>query len=299
MIAKKIKELTGHSGAVYCLSSFTDEKLLLSGSADGFVAGWDLDALEASRFSVKVGEPIFALSCDALGQRLYIGTFKGKFHVVDLNHKTEIANKAIDPSGIYCIDFNRDKNQIYIGTGNGHLLVMNDKDFKVSLNLPFEEGKIRCVKSFDNGRQLGVGFSDGHLRIFETEFFNCIHEKKLHSESLNDFFVDKNFIWSVGKDGMLMKYDRSSDKVEQHLPAHNFSIYKILPISDLSFATCSRDKTIKLWNKLDLMHPTRLDFSGHKAHTHSVNALFYSDKRKELVSASDDKKLIVWKVDEM
>jgi len=79
------------------------------------------------------------------------------------------------------------------------------------------------------------------------------------------------------------------------IPAHNYAIYSIVFSPDKNrFATASRDKTIKIWNTDDFSLIHRIDFEKNDGHKNSVNKLIWNNLTGQLISASDDRSIMVW-----
>jgi WD40 repeat protein len=61
-------------------------------------------------------------------------------------------------------------------------------------------------------------------------------------------------------------------------------------------ATCSMDKSIKLWDAASGRLLRVVDRARHAGHGTSVNRLFWSGRQNRLVSCSDDRSLAVWQL---
>ena len=108
----------------------------------------------------------------------------------------------------------------------------------------------------------------------------------------------------------------------QSIPAHNYAIYSIVFSPDGKyFATASRDKTIKIWDANNLNVLSRINKESFDGHINSVNKLMWTTSPKSspresvlsrdqkglsnspagvvgsyLISASDDRKVMVWEI---
>jgi WD40 repeat protein len=60
------------------------------------------------------------------------------------------------------------------------------------------------------------------------------------------------------------------------------------------FATCSMDKTVKIWDAKTFRLLKVIDRARHAGHGTSVNKLFWPARVNSLVSCSDDRTISVW-----
>jgi WD40 repeat protein len=292
---EKIKEFTGHAGAIYCLAQGRKNTSVFSGSADGFIAEWDLQTLEPSKFSVKLEAPVFTLCHIVKLNLLVAGLFNGHIHVIDLNEKKEIKHFKVLSKGIYSLFYDDVKNRLYSGGGDGVFNVWDIETMQHMLSLPLCDGKIRDIVKGGSENEIFVCCGDGKLRILETEFFNEINSIETNEGGLNSVLVSYDKIITAGKDAHIKIFSKDSYTAMKSIPAHNFGIYKLVQWGNRNFVSCSLDKTIKVWNFTNLESPLRLDFKLFKGHTHSVNDLYVCEANNYLISCGDDKKIIVWK----
>ncbi|HYG53023.1 MAG TPA: hypothetical protein VD905_19120 [Flavobacteriales bacterium] len=291
---EKIKEFTGHAGGVYCLERGRFAYTVFSGAADGMVGEWNLKSLEPSGFSVKMDSPVFALLHVVEMHLLVAGLFNGHIHVIDLEEKKEVKHYQLPAKGIFTLFYDAWTKRLYAGGADGVLNVWNAETWEHMLSLPLCEGKIRKIMQGRNKQEMMVCCMDGSLRILETEFYNEVAKINTGNESVNAAMLTDNEIFTVTKDARIKIYDRLVLAELNSIAAHNYGIYDIVWWGQNSCATCSRDKTIKVWDFNRLTEPLRIDFKTFKGHTRSVNDLFVSEWNNYLISAGDDGKVMVW-----
>lgn len=292
MIFRKQKEISGHNGAIYtCVAK---DNYIYSGSADKYVARWLIDKGIQDRFSIKFEHSIYSLSL--YESFLFVGLSNGALHIIDLESKKEIYSENLFNSAIFSLQVNTVKGHLYCGDAAGNLIVRNLTNYGSELSLPLNCGKIRSLAVSNDGEQIALACQDGRIRIFDTTFFNEEMSIEAHTNgvtSLQFHPTNKNYLISGGKDAILKMWDLSKSVELIRIPAHNQAIYSMIFLEKYKYlATCSRDKSIKIWDAKTLTFLQKLD-SKEGGHRHSVNQLFAINEN-EFVSCSDDKRLIVW-----
>ena len=94
-------------------------------------------------------------------------------------------------------------------------------------------------------------------------------------------------IWDVADD-----YKMLAD-----IPAHLYAINDIAFSPDGAFfATCSMDKSVKVWDSQGFKLKKIIDRARHAGHGTSVNKLLWTTFENQLISCSDDRMISVWEV---
>ncbi|MBK5286066.1 MAG: WD40 repeat domain-containing protein, partial [Bacteroidia bacterium] len=149
---------------------------------------------------------------------------------------------------------------------------------------------------------LAFACGDGTIALYDSKSLKEFQRINAHALSANCvmFHPDGKQLLSGGRDAYLRVWDVSENfQMTNEIPAHNYAIYKIAFNSNGNiFATASRDKTIKLWNTNDASIIIRLDKDNFNGHLNSVNNVMWMPENNYLISASDDRSIIVWKVSE-
>jgi WD40 repeat protein len=289
-------KIRSHSSAVYGLCAGENAEVVYSASGDGYVAAWNILSGQQEKFAVNVGQPVFSVFYLKRHHLLVAGTQDGSMHVIDRKERRELKHIDAHTSGIY--DFATDQNEdfLFVAGGDGMLTIWRIPDFSLVRSIPMITGKIRQVAFI--GEYLALACGDGTVRILEPHFFNEIKTIEAHEggATMVARHPAKPVLLSGGKDALLKTYDSRHDwKPILTIPAHNFAIYACVFNTEGQLAfTASRDKSIKVWDAGTLDPLQKLDLQAG-GHSHSVNRIVYSHDR--LISAGDDRQIIIWSGD--
>jgi WD40 repeat protein len=298
MKASKTGELKAHSAALYALAPGRTEGTIFSGGSDRVVAEWDLASQATNPFAIRTESTIYSLV--NLGKQLAIGTMTGNIHIIDIAEKSEVKNLKLHQNGVFYMRQHPTQPWLYACGGDGKLSVWNTESWDLLWEISFSGSKLRRI-AFDQAGNLGaIACGDGSIKIIETNQQRVLYDLDAHSESSNSVvFLPNGNLISGGKDAILKIWDRSDGfSLLKTIPAHNFAIYDLVLSTDNHIlVSVSRDKTIKLWDANDIETPVRLDRAKNQAHLNSVNAALWLTKENILATCSDDRTVMLWKVE--
>ena len=108
---------------------------------------------------------------------------------------------------------------------------------------------------------------------------------------------DGRFLLSGSRDARLKTWDPAADYgLAEEVVAHMYAINSLSFSPDgKHFVTCSLDKSIKLWDADQLKLLKVIDKARHAGHGTSVNKLLWTACDGQVVSASDDRTISIWK----
>ncbi|RZK09597.1 MAG: hypothetical protein EOO56_30200 [Hymenobacter sp.] len=117
----------------------------------------------------------------------------------------------------------------------------------------------------------------------------------VYSESR--YSPDGQYLLAAGRDAHLRRYTTADYAMQDAVIAHMYTINHLSFSADSQYiATCSLDKSIKLWDAASLALLRVLDKARAAGHGTSVNKLVWPGSQQRLVSCSDDRSLAVWQV---
>ncbi|MEL6853096.1 MAG: WD40 repeat domain-containing protein, partial [Bacteroidota bacterium] len=110
---------------------------------------------------------------------------------------------------------------------------------------------------------------------------------------------DGRYLLSGGRDAQIKVWDIKQDfRESKRIAAHMYTVNDLAIFQGGDFfASASRDKTIKLWDAYAFDLQKVIDHERNESHTHSVNRIKCLITDNSLISCSDDRMLMRWKVE--
>ncbi len=296
---EKIAQLTGHRAAIFALTPGREPHLFYSGAGEGWVASWDLTNPENGQLVAQIETNIFALHYIADQHLLVAGNMNGGVHWIDLNDPAKTKNIAHHKKGVFkVLEY---KDAIFTAGGSGMLTKWSKKERRAVESLQLSAKSLRSLILDAENQLLVVGSSDASIYWVDPEGMGVRHFiPNAHNNSVFALGMVQSTrqVASGSRDAHLTIWDRQLPaKKQKTIPAHLFTINDIAfhPEAPL-MATASRDKTIKIWDTQNFKLLKVLDFEKYKGHLNSVNKLLWSTYKNHLISASDDRSIIIWKI---
>jgi WD40 repeat protein len=291
--AKRV--IVSHTAAVYSLANGSHADSIYSASGDRFMAEWNLLTGEQEPMAIRLEQPVFSMCSINQDNLLIAGCANGAIHVIDLLNKKEVHHLALHTKGIYDFYYQPLSKQLIALGGDGLLSVWSVPDFKLLYKIKLSEAKLRQLAYSERYGLYAIACGDGCVYLLAEASFTTQRVLKAHAQGATSvaWHPSKPILLSGGRDALLKVWNTATEyEMLMEIPAHNYAIYSIVfDVSNTYIATGSRDKTIKIWdsNTLDVLQRIDVKSGGH---THSVNKLLWSGSH--LISAGDDRKIIVW-----
>lgn len=288
--------LAGHRHPVYTLSAPADDSFLFSAGADQVLVMWHTDHNNDGTVIARTGSSIYALYMSPQQPLAWLGTAAGEVHLVDTAQKSHIGTWQIPGEPVF--DLHPADNYLLASTARGTVVWLDAHTLTEEHRMIYDEGKIRKIAPHPEEPIAALACSDGKIRIIDHASGHILYIWNAHSDAVTSLaWLSGKFLLSGGKDAHLKCWDRTSGYAEiQDIPAHNYAIYGIDTYPEQKiFATCSRDKTAKIWNADTFEVLRRLGPPTVKGHSHSVNAMCWITAINALATTGDDGKILVWK----
>lgn len=275
-----------------------DDSSFLSAGGDGWIVRWDLDNPETGKLIARVDTQVFSLLYLPNKRWVVAGDMNGGVHWVDLDepeHSRHIAHHKKGTFGICRIG-----DHVYTLGGQGMLTRWSIPEVCSLESIQLTHASLRSIAYSPERNELAIGASDNSIYLLDADAMTIRHrQEQAHDNSVFSvqYHPDGQYLISGGRDAHLRIWTLADGSLEvvKALPAHYFTINSIaFHPNGRWFATGSRDKSIKLWDAESFELGQVLETSRDGCHVNSVNHLFWSSYGNQLISASDDRSIILW-----
>jgi WD40 repeat protein len=294
----KIAHLSAHTGSVYAICNTLDNSnSFYSAGGDGMVIRWNVQEPDKAFLAAKVNSNIFSIS-GMPPQYLLLGQMQGGIHVIDLHFKKEIKNLAFHKNGVFDIQLAGDGKVFFAAGGDGIISLWDTEEFALLKNKQVSDKSIRALVVDEVNQKIYTGSSDNRIYVLDYKTFEIINQWEAHSNSVFSLCLSPcgKYLLSGSRDAYLTVWLIAENyRLLQSQPAHLFTINHIVYSPDGKyFATAGRDKHIKIWSAENFQLLKVIDKEKYNGHVNSVNRLMWNDEY--LISCSDDRTVMVWKV---
>ncbi|RZK42959.1 MAG: WD40 repeat domain-containing protein [Pedobacter sp.] len=292
------KELPGHQNPVYALAQGNDSNLFFTAGNDKGVVEWSLENLAFSKVLLPVQSSVYCLR--TYHDLLFIGERSGSFVAYDLKD-AQVTNRInAHAKPIFDIQIVSVKNELLTASEDGSVAVWSLSNFEEIYRFQIAFETIRTMAISPDQTEIAFGCKDHQIYIYNLADYSLKRVLEGHESAVTSlaYHPSGEYLISGGRDAQLKIWDLPSYESRQNIPAHLFAVYRIAFHPSLPyFATCSQDKSIKLWDaeSFKLYKILSLD-KGTGGHSHSINALLWSDDGKCLISTGDDRKVMIWEL---
>lgn len=292
-------DFIGHHGSVYDVKWGYQREGYFSAGGDGAIVHWDLAKPEPATRMAKIDAPIFCLCLNA--NLMLAGDQNGNLYAIGLKEaSSELQWEQRLGRSIFSVYHN--ERFAWAGTANGYLAKLDLANGQVVWHKKVSEGHIRSMAWLDASGILALGSSDGFIRLANPDNGGIISHQSGHGLSAFSLAVGASgrVLFSGGRDALLKRWrvsENSTLKEELAVPAHMMALNRLALSPDgYHLASASRDKEIRIWESDTLLLRKVINHQKNSGHTHSVNGLSWP-KADQLVSVGDDRRLIVWKLE--
>ncbi|MCO5948962.1 WD40 repeat domain-containing protein [Mucilaginibacter flavidus] len=298
MTVEKTAELTGHGNPIFTLELSQKPGILFTGGNDKGLVEWSLKDNSFIKVMFPVAASIYAIHGPVGLPLLFTGLRNGDVLVFDFMKQQLQPALKHHQKPIFDIKSVDKKRELLVASEDGTVSVWSMETFELLHTIKVSNDTIRCIAISPDEKQVAFGCRNNHIHIYDLEDYSLLKTLDGHTMSVFSlqYSPDSTHLVSGGRDAQVKVWDTVSYKLLHNIPAHLFAVNSIAFHKEQPyFATGSMDKTIKIWGADDFkLYKNISREKGYASHQLSINKLAWNGN--QLLSVSDDKKVIVWEV---
>jgi len=295
---QKIAELTGHGNPVFTLELSQKPGILFSGGNDKGLVEWSLKNNAFIKVMFPVNASIYAIHCPAGFPLLFAGLRNGDVMVFDFIKQQVVKTLKHHQKPVFDIKSVTGKRELLVASEDGTVSVWNLASLELLHVVHVSHDTVRSISVSPDEKTVAFGCRNNHVYIYDLSDYTVIKALPGHTMPVFSlqFFPGGDFLISGSRDAQLKIWDTRSFELVTNIPAHLFAINAIAFHPALPyFATASMDKSIKIWSADDFkLHKTISREKGFEGHQLSINKIVWNGD--QLISAGDDKKIMIWDI---
>lgn len=271
-----------HDAPVYGLA--ISENITFTAAADKTVKSIDLLSGVIQPFTVR--SEVSPISLWVISPELLaIGYLNGEFYLINPRTRESLFEYHFIGEGVFSLYAFNDL-ELYIGLGSGRLAILDFVHMDWIYLEQVSTDKIRTMVYDAHSHCCYIGSKDGDLLAFDVAKYAVNGRWHAHDGGVNSLlFTSTNRLISGGKDGHIRVWN--DQECAHAIPAHRGVIYGLIEVGG-HLVSCSRDKSIKVWDSETLKPLQKIIF-----HRQSVNQVVQQNAYS-FVTASDDHRIAHW-----
>jgi centriolar protein POC1 len=295
---QKATELTGHSNPIFALTLSQKPGILFTGGNDKGVVEWSLKTNSFIKVMFPVAASVYAIHCPEGYPLMFTGLRSGEVLVFDFIKQQLLPGLRHHRKPIFDIKSVNNKKELLVASEDGTVSIWSLETLQLIHTLKVSADTVRCISISPDEKQVAFGCRDNDIKIYDLIDYTPMATLKGHTMAVFSlqYAPDGSYLVSGSRDAQVKIWNTATMELMENIPAHLFAVNHIaFHPAHPYFATASMDKSIKLWGSDDFkLYKVISREKGYDTHRLSINKLVWNDG--QLLSASDDKKVIIWDI---
>lgn len=295
---EKVAELTGHSNPIFALTLSQKPGILFSGGNDKGVVEWSLKTNSFIKVMFPVISSVYAIHCPEECPFMFTGLRNGEVLVFDFIKQQLLPGLRVHRKPVFDIKSVISKKELLVASEDGTVSIWNIDTLQLVHTIKVSADTVRTISISPNEKQVAFGCRDSHIQVYDLEDYAHIGTLTGHSMAVfsTQYSPDGSYLVTGSRDAQVKIWNTGTFELIQNIPAHLFAVNHIaFHPHQPYFATASMDKTIKLWGADDFkLYKVISREKGYETHFLSINKVVWYNG--QLLSASDDKRIVIWDI---
>lgn len=295
---QKATELTGHSNPIFALTLSQKPGILFSGGNDKGVVEWSLKTNSFIKVMFPVISSVYAIHCPEDYPLMFTGLRNGEVLVFDFEKQLLLPGLRIHRKPVFDIKSVVGKKELLVASEDGTVSIWNMDTLELVHTIHVSADTVRTISISPDEKQVAFGCRDNNVQIYDLEDYARIGTLKGHTMAVfsTEYSPDGSYLVTGSRDAQVKIWNTATFELMHNIPAHLFAVNHIAFHPEQPyFATASMDKTIKLWGADDFkLYKVISREKGFETHFLSINKVVWHNG--QLLSTSDDKRIIIWDV---
>lgn len=295
---QKATELTGHSNPIFALTLSQKPGILFSGGNDKGVVEWSLKTNSFIKVMFPVISSVYAIHCPEGYPLMFTGLRNGEVLVFDFIKQQLLSGLRHHRKPVFDIKSVASKKELLVASEDGTVSIWNMDTLQLVHTIHVSADTVRSISIAPNEKQVAFGCRDNDVQIYDLEDYTHISTLKGHTMAVfsTQYSHDGSYLATGSRDAQVKIWNTGTFELIHNIPAHLFAVNHIAFHPEQPyFVTASMDKTIKFWGSDDFkLYKVISREKGFETHFLSINKVVWHNG--QLISTSDDKRIIIWDV---
>jgi centriolar protein POC1 len=295
---QKATELTGHSNPIFALTLSQKPDIVFSGGNDKGVVEWSLKTNSFIKVMFPVVSSVYAIHCPESYPLMFTGLRNGEVLVFDFIKQQLLPGLRVHRKPVFDIKSVVSKKELLVASEDGTVSIWNMDTLQLVHTIQVSADTVRTISISPDEKQVAFGCRDNNVQIYDLEDYAHITTLKGHTMAVfsTQYSPDGSYVVTGSRDAQVKIWNTATFELIHNIPAHLFAVNHIAFHPEQPyFATASMDKTIKLWGADDFkLYKVISREKGFETHFLSINKLVWHNG--QLLSTSDDKRIIIWDI---
>ena len=289
--------LPGHQNPIYSMVVDVANNKLYSAGNDKGIVEWNLETKQFSRVLCAVPASVYQMRILASSGYLVAALRKGGLLVIDREETKLIAKLEVQSGAVFALAIIDFKNEMIAVDESGMAYVWSLEDFKLLYSFRVSSQTVRSIAVSKENQKIYFGDKSGTVHVHNLMDYHQEFSLKVHEQNVTSLCLVGNKLISGGRDAKMYQLHLETLEKEREITPHMFTVYGIEEVEEGElFATVSRDKTLKVWDREFKLKKNLSRDKGIDSHTLSINTMAFNAVTKELYTAGDDKLIKVWQI---